>query len=106
MAYVDFNRSLTEAEALKGNKDTIYFTTDTQCLIMGGKVYGIGHSRLFIGSQSEYELKATSGQIPYGTIVIIEEPELPDVPEEDVTTAETTAILGLAVLGKMILGQE
>lgn len=101
MAYVDFNRSLTEAEALKGNKDTIYFTTDTQCLIMGGKVYGIGPSRLFVGTQDEYYAAVAAKQIPYGTIVIIDEPE-PDLP----TTSETTAVLGLAVLGKMILGQE
>lgn len=90
MAYVDFNRSLTEAEALKGNKDTIYFTTDTQCLIMGGKVYGIGPSRLFMGTQEEYA--AAAATMPLGTIVIIEDND--------------TAILGTAILGKMILGKE
>lgn len=95
MAYVDFNRSLTEAEALKGNKDTIYFTTDTQCLIMGGKVYGIGPSRLFMGTQAEYD--AASATMPIGTIVIIEDTAL--------STGET-AILGTAILGKMILGKE
>lgn len=73
---------------------------------MGGKVYGIGPSRLFIGTEDEYFAAVAANKIPYGTIVIIDEPELPDVPGDDVTTAETTAILGLAVLGKMILGQE
>ena len=95
MAYVDFNRSLTEAEALKGNKDTIYFTTDTQCLIMGGKVYGIGPSRLFMGTQAEYD--AAAATMPIGTIVIIGDTAL---------SAGETAILGTAILGKMILGKE
>lgn len=92
MARVKFNKLLTQADALRGDVDTIYFTTDTQCLVMGGKVYGIGNSRLFIGSQLEYEVKAASGQIPFGTIVIIND--------------ENTSTLGMAILGKMILGQE
>ena len=96
MALVKFNRNLTQAEALQGHADTIYFTTDTQCLIMNGKIYGLGHPRLFVGTQSEYE--AAMGRIPYGTIVIIED----DLP----TAAETTAKLGTAILGKMILGQK
>lgn len=99
MGLVLHDKSKTEAEALLGSKDTIYFTTDTNNIVMDGKIFGIGPSRLFIGTEDEYFAAVASKQIPYGTIVIIEEPDLP-------TTAETTAILGLAVLGKMILGQE
>lgn len=103
MARVKFNKLLTQTDALRGDVDTIYFTTDTQCLVMGGKVYGIGNSRLFIGSQLEYEVKAASGQIPFGTIVIINDENTPDIPSD---SSETTSILGMAILGKMILGQE
>lgn len=95
MAQIKFNRNLTQAEALQGNADTIYFTTDTQCLIMGGKIYGLGPSRLFIGTQEEYD--AAAKFIPVGTIVIIEDGAL---------SAGDTAILGTAILGKMILGKE
>lgn len=50
-----------------------------------------GLDGIFIGTQSAYEKAYAEGLIPVGCIVIIDE-------------ASTTAILGRAVLGKMVLG--
>lgn len=47
----------------------------------------------FMGTQEEYNTAYNAGNIPNGCIVII-------------TNDETTAKLGTAILGKMILGQE
>lgn len=51
---------------------------------------------VFIGSQSEYNEAYSKGEIALGTLVIIL--------EENESTADTIALLGTAVLGKMILG--
>ena len=94
-------KNKTESEALTlsvDNPNTIFYTTDTNSIIIGGKIFGIGPSRLFIGSRSDYDTAVSAGQIPYGTIVIIE--------EEPALDAGVSAVLGVAVLGKMILGQE
>lgn len=94
-------KNKTEQEALTlsvDNPNTIFFTTDTNSIVIGGKIFGIGPSRLFIGSQSDYDTAVSAGQIPYGTIVIIE--------EEPAADAGVSAVLGVAVLGKMLLGQE
>lgn len=40
MAYVNFNRTKTLEEALEGQKDTIYFTSDTNDIIIDGTAYG------------------------------------------------------------------
>lgn len=40
MAYVNFNRTKTLQDAVSGNSDTIYFTTDTQDIVMDGQTYG------------------------------------------------------------------
>ena len=40
MAYVNFNRTKTLQDAVSGHSDTIYFTTDTQDIVMDGKTYG------------------------------------------------------------------
>lgn len=95
-------KNKTEQEALTlsiDNPNTIFYTTDTNSIIIGGKIFGIGPSRLFIGSRSDYDTAVSAGQIPYGTIVIIEE-------DEPALDAGISAVLGVAVLGKMILGQE
>lgn len=94
-------KNKTEQEALTlsiDNPNTIFYTTDTNSIIISGKIFGIGPSRLFIGSRSDYDTAVSAGQIPYGTIVIIE--------EEPALDAGVSAVLGVAVLGKMILGQE
>lgn len=75
-------KNKTEQEALVlsiDNPNTIFFTTDTNSIVIGGKIFGIGHSRLFIGSQSDYDAAVSAGQIPYGTIVIIEEPTVSEI---------------------------
>lgn len=64
MAYVDFDRTLTEAQALQGDVNTIYFTADTQCLIMGGKVYGPTVEQQAIWSSKQDAMTAiTNGEI-------------------------------------------
>ena len=42
MAYVNFNRTKTLQDAVSGHSDTIYFTTDTQDIVMDGQTYGGG----------------------------------------------------------------
>ena len=51
---------------------------------------------VFIGSQSEYNEAYSKGEIALSTLVIIL--------EENESTADTIALLGTAVLGKMVLG--
>ena len=58
----------------------------------------IWNTRIFIGTQEEYEAAYKEGKILAGTIVIIE--------ENTATGGATTAKLGVAVLGQMILGKE
>lgn len=41
MAYVKHDRTKTQAEALVGDNDTIYYTTDTHVIVMGGQIYSI-----------------------------------------------------------------
>lgn len=48
---------------------------------------------VFIGSQEEYEVAYSAGKIRTGTIVVILD-----------EGSSTTAVLGKAILGKMILG--
>ena len=67
------NKNEQDALALStDNPNAIFFTADTNSIILGGKIFGIGNSLLFMGSQSEYDAAVQTGQIPYGTIVIIE----------------------------------
>ena len=60
--------------------------------------------RLFIGTRAEYE--AAIDSIPMGALVVITDESdvvLPPVVEKP---SSTTAILGVAKLGEMILGKE
>ena len=78
------NKNEQEALALSIDKPgAIFFTTDTNNIILNGKIFSIGPSRLFMGSQSDYEAAVSAGQIPYGTIVIIEETYLTFTALED-----------------------
>ena len=54
----------------------------------------------FVGTREEYETANTAGQIPSGILVIITDEE-----EEIPNSSATTAVLGTATLGSMILGQ-
>lgn len=55
----------------------------------------------FVGTREEYETANSAGQIPSGILVIITDEE-----EEIQNSSVTTAVLGTATLGSMILGQE
>ena len=59
--------------------------------------------KIFIGTRKEYE--ATAANIPVGTIVIIiDESDVIIPPATEQEKESTTAILGTALLGQMILG--
>lgn len=77
-------------------RDSIVFIEDENQVWTNGICYNSG---LFQGTQEEYNVAYKAGRIPNGTIVII----VDDTPE---TGGDTTAVLGVAVLGKMVLGQE
>lgn len=70
--------------------------------LVGGKptarYLGNNSPYLFIGTTAEYEAANTAGTIPVGTIVIITDDD--DNSSDDITTA----VLGTAKLGYMILG--
>ncbi len=57
--------------------------------------------KMWIGTREEYE--AAANTIKIGTMVIITDES--DVIEPEVEISSTTAILGTALLGSMILGQ-
>jgi hypothetical protein len=87
----------TETIKEEDKKDnSIGFVEDTNQIIYNNKYYGNG---FFIGTKSEYIEAYKSGRIVNGTIVIIIEEEKP-------ADSGELAILGTAILGKMILGKE
>lgn len=55
-------------------------------------------SKLFVGTRSAYNMAYEEGKIQNGTLIVITEED--DIIDENLTTA----ILGSAILGKMILG--
>ena len=63
-------------------------------------------NKIFIGTREEYE--STVDSIPVGAMVIItDESDVIEPPvDEEGTTKSTIAILGIAKLGDMILGQK
>lgn len=61
-------------------------------------------SMVFIGTYDEYQAAYADGQIPINTFVILTDDGAGSGSGEDATTEETTAKLGYAVLGKMVLG--
>ena len=86
----------TETIKEEDKKDnSIGFVEDTNQIIYNNKYYGNG---FFIGTKSEYEEAFKTGRIVNGTIVIIT--------EETQNSSGEAAILGTAILGKMILGKE
>lgn len=56
------------------------------------------NSKIFVGTQSQYQEANAKGEIPINAIVIITD-------DENDAAAGTFAILGQGVLGQMILGQ-
>ena len=55
------------------------------------------NSQLFIGTRAEYEAANAKGEIPVNALVIIT--------DDETLGGATTAVLGKAILGQMILGQ-
>lgn len=91
----------TETIKEEDKKDnSIGFVEDTNQIIYDNKYYGNG---FFIGTKSEYYEAFKTGRIVNGTVVIIIEEEKPVDPP---TVSGELAILGTAILGKMILGKE
>lgn len=93
-----FSTSISEftEENKTNNTDSIVFVEDTNQIWHNGVYFGNG---FFIGTKSEYDEAFKTGRIVNGTIVIIIEEEKP-------TDSGELAILGTAILGKMILGKE
>ena len=61
------------------------------------------NSRLFVGTQTEYDDAWDAKQIAVGAVVIIlEDPINNDTPE----SGATTAVLGKAKLGQLVLGRQ
>lgn len=99
-----FSTSISEftEEDKTNNANSIVFVEDTHQIWHNNVYYGNG---FFIGTKSEYDEAYKSGRIVNGTIVIIIEEEKPVEPTEPTDSGEL-AILGTAILGKMILGKE
>ena len=60
-------------------------------------------SKLFIGTYAEYEIAYAAGAIALGALVVITDDQTSSDEDEDASSS-TSAVLGVAVLGKMILG--
>lgn len=67
--------------------------------------------RLFVGTLEQYNIANSQGLIKIGAIVILTDPEEDNkdddnnnVEDDTENSNDTTSVLGLAVLGKMILG--
>lgn len=66
--------------------------------------YNIMYGITFVGTLSQYNAANQAGVIPIGSVVVITDSTTPDIPDTPSTDA-TTAKLGTAKLGSMILGQ-
>lgn len=55
------------------------------------------NSKVFIGTRTEYDIAYAAGSVGTGALVII-------LDENEMETSTVTALLGTAVLGKMLLG--
>lgn len=55
------------------------------------------NSKVFVGTRTEYDIAYAAGSVGAGALVII-------LDENEMETSTVTALLGTAVLGKMLLG--
>ena len=86
---------------------SICFIQDTKEIWTHGQLYDCSvsqaqldhtvNSRVFTGTKEEYDIAYAAGNIGIGAIVII-------LDENEIETSTVTALLGTAVLGKMLLG--
>lgn len=110
------NENLSSNRALVSNNDgkiSVLETTDVEISFLRGTTGPVqtqldtklAQNMLFIGTKQEYETAWTNNEIAVGALVIITD----DTDEEIITppvSGATTAKLGSAVLGQMVLGQE
>lgn len=61
------------------------------------------NKKIFIGTLSEYEAAAST--IPVGAIVVLIDENNAEIPPVEDDTTSSTAVLGTALLGSMLLGQ-
>lgn len=93
----------TISEAVSTKQDTLVSgdnikTINGESLLGGGEIsIPDASKRIFIGTQEEYNEAKAKGKIEVGALVII----LDDSENED----STIALIGTAILGKMILGK-
>ena len=85
-------------------KDTVYNDHAERISLNESRIEEIylgggGGITAFVGTSEEYNLANSAGQISSGTLVIITD-------EEEIPNSSTTAVLGAALLGSMILGHE
>lgn len=93
------NEGLSVADVKVGeNSDSVTSHVNNADIHVTKEEKEIWNTRIFIGTQEEYEAAYNEGKIPAGTIVIIE--------DNTAAGGATTAKLGVAVLGQMILGKE
>jgi hypothetical protein len=119
MESLKFKKGLEENLPKDLEKDTIYITTDTKKILLNDAVWEDTENikkiinenekvtasalndlsnKIFIGTQEEYDIAYAKGKINVGSLVII-------LDENEVNGETTTAILGKAIIGALLLGK-
>lgn len=83
------------------NSQSLLGTGDISNLAEKSYVDEVIQSKIFIGTQDEYDIAYTEGKIGIGALIIILEDS-----ENEEGGATISALLGTAILGKMLLGQK
>lgn len=98
----------------KLDEDTFYVSTDTKKIRLNDAVWEDTDNiksefnkkieenkckNVFVGTQNEYEIAYAKGEVAVGALVII-------LDENEMENETVTALLGTAILGKMILGNK
>lgn len=85
----DVSDELVDIKSSLSIVESDYITTSALKNYVDGKV--------FVGTEDEYKVMQDKGAIGIGSLVII-------LDENEMETSEVTALLGTAILGKMLLG--
>jgi hypothetical protein len=83
----ELENSITQLTNTKADKEVVNNTFATKSEL---------NSKIFIGTQEEYDIAYSAGNVAIGALVIIL--------DNLANSSDTTALLGTAILGKMILG--
>ena len=68
--YVQFCKTKTKAQSIAaGNDGQIYFPTDEDCIVMGGKVYAHANAGTITGVTMNGSSKGTSGVVDLGNVI-------------------------------------